>query len=94
MHPDTETTARHHLATLLTHPVAPESIDLDAHLTHTYHLTSLNKILLLTELCEATETDPAHFTELDLQQFHTLRDITNALTGPASGEGGDTDEDV
>ncbi|MBV9024206.1 MAG: acyl carrier protein [Streptomycetaceae bacterium] len=78
--PDIETAAREQLAAVLTPELAPATLDLDADLVGSYALTSLNKVLFLTEVCEATGVGLAHFTEHDLATMRTLRDVTEALT--------------
>ncbi|MFF4324328.1 acyl carrier protein [Streptomyces sp. NPDC001568] len=81
--PDTqlvEEAARAQLSLVLIPEVEPEDIDLDADMVAAYGLTSLNKVLFLTEVCEETEVDLAHFTEHDLAVMRTLRDVTDALT--------------
>jgi acyl carrier protein len=75
-----EAAAREHLSAVLTPEVAPDALDPDADMTGAYGLTSLNKVLFLTEVCEATDVDLAHFTEHDLAEMKTLRDVTDALT--------------
>ncbi|MBT2402867.1 MULTISPECIES: acyl carrier protein [unclassified Streptomyces] len=82
--PDTshliESAAREQLSLVLISEVAAEAIDLDADMVAAYGLTSLNKVLFLTEVCEETDVDLAHFTEHDLAAMRTLRDVTDALT--------------
>ncbi|MEU9031063.1 acyl carrier protein [Streptomyces sp. NPDC048383] len=81
--PDTqlvEEAARAQLSLVLIPEVEPEDLDLDADMVAAYGLTSLNKVLFLTEVCEETEVDLAHFTEHDLAVMRTLRDVTDALT--------------
>ncbi|MFJ5531750.1 acyl carrier protein [Streptomyces sp. NPDC093261] len=77
--PEMESAARRQLAAVLTHDIAPAALDLDADMAGSYALTSLNKVLFLTELCEATGVDLAHFTEDDLDRMRTLRDVVEAL---------------
>ncbi|MGW0705550.1 acyl carrier protein [Streptomyces sp. NPDC002643] len=74
-----ETAAREQFSAVLTHEVDPAALDLDADMVGHYALTSLNKVLFLTELCETTKVDLAHFTEDDLARMRTLRDVTEAL---------------
>ncbi|MCX4783113.1 acyl carrier protein [Streptomyces sp. NBC_01264] len=90
MHPDTvtdtgidpaiENAAREILSTVLDPEVAPQELDLDADLVGSYSLTSLNKVLFLTEVCEATDVDLANFTEHDLADMLTLRSVIESLT--------------
>ncbi|GAA3063006.1 acyl carrier protein [Streptomyces glomeratus] len=84
--PELETAAREQLAAVLTHHIAPTALDLDADMAGSYALTSLNKVLFLTELCEATGVDLAHFTEDDLDRMRSLRDVVEALA-PHSTKG-------
>ncbi|WP_025617495.1 hypothetical protein [Salinispora cortesiana] len=79
MLPELEVTAREQFAAVLTHDVAPAALDLDADMVGHYALTSLNKVLFLTELCETTKVDLANFTEDDLAGMRTLRDVTDAI---------------
>jgi hypothetical protein len=80
MRSDIENAARDHLSAVLDPPLAPAEIDLDTDLAGSYGLTSLNKVLFLTEVCEATVVDLAHFTEHDLAGMRTLRDVAEALS--------------
>ncbi|MFD8981625.1 acyl carrier protein [Streptomyces sp. NPDC059564] len=75
-----EAAARDQLSLVLIPEVEPEAIDPDADMVAAYGLTSLNKVLFLTEVCEETGVDLAHFTEHDLADMRTLRDVTDALT--------------
>ncbi|MEU8431936.1 acyl carrier protein [Streptomyces sp. NPDC029216] len=71
--------AREQLALVLIPEVPAEDLDPDADMVAAYGLTSLNKVLFLTEVCEETGVDLAHFTEHDLADMKTLRDVTDAL---------------
>jgi acyl carrier protein len=44
-----------------------------------YGLTSLNKILLITSVCDETQVELFHFTEHDLARMRTPRDVIDAL---------------
>ena len=79
MHPELEATARQQFSAVLTHDIDPSALDLDADMVGQYSLTSLNKVLFLTELCETAKVDLANFTEHDLAGMKTLRDVTTAL---------------
>jgi hypothetical protein len=79
MPPELEATAREQFSAVLAHDVDPAALDLDADMVGRYALTSLNKVLFLTELCETTKVDLANFTEQDLAGMRTLRDVTTAL---------------
>ncbi|GLX22992.1 MULTISPECIES: acyl carrier protein [Streptomyces] len=74
-----EAAARDQLSLVLVPEVEPEAIDPGADMVSAYGLTSLNKVLFLTEVCEETGVDLAHFTEHDLADMKTLRDVTEAL---------------
>lgn len=87
MLPELETAAREQFSAVLTREVDPVTLDLDADMAGQYALTSLNKVLFLTELCESTMVDLAHFTEDDLAGMRTLRDVTEALARHASPMG-------
>ncbi|MDQ0779962.1 hypothetical protein QF026_008428 [Streptomyces aurantiacus] len=87
MLPELETATREQFSAVLTHDVHPAALDLDADMVGQYALTSLNKVLFLTELCEVTEVDLAHFTEDDLAGMRTLRDVTQALARHAAPVG-------
>jgi len=56
-----------------------QAINLDADLLGHYGLTSLNMVLLITSVCEETETDLTKITEDDLSRLHTARDIIALL---------------
>ncbi|MGW2633456.1 acyl carrier protein [Streptomyces chattanoogensis] len=78
--PDTiETTARAALAEVLPQDLPPEAIALDAELDH-LGLTSLNKVLFLTSVCDRTKVGLQHFTEHDLAAMRTLGQVVDALS--------------
>lgn len=83
-----ELAARDSLALVLD-DVAPEDIGADHDLVREYGLTSLNKVLFMTDVCERTGVSVSHFTERDLAAMRTLRDVVTALARHASliGEG-------
>jgi hypothetical protein len=83
MNADIEGSARGNLARLLDE-IAPEEIDPDGDMVNDYGLTSLNKVLFLTSLCEDTGVGLANFTEQDVARMRTLRDVTEALAPHAS----------
>lgn len=80
MHEDIETVARNGLAVAIQSEVAAADLDLDAVMADTYGLTSLNKVLFLTSVCEDAEVSLASFTEQDVARLRTLRDVVEALT--------------
>lgn len=78
MQADIESSARGSLARLLAE-VAPEDIDPDGDMVNDYGLTSINKVLFLTSLCDELGVGLSHFTEQDVARMRTLRDVTQAL---------------
>ena len=78
--PHIEQAARENLATVLVADPDPDSLDLDADMTDVYGLTSLNKVLFLTSVCQDTDVDLANFTEHDLADMRTLNDVVDALS--------------
>jgi acyl carrier protein len=80
MRPDIETAVRQNLVEVLAADLAPENVSSDVDLTGAYGLTSLNKVLFLTAVCQETGIDLAHFTEDDLARMHTLRDWVEVLS--------------
>ncbi|NLU80648.1 acyl carrier protein [Micromonospora sp. HNM0581] len=79
MHDDIEQIARRGLAAVVESDVAPADLDPAADMADTYGLTSLNKVLFLTSVCEEAEVSLAHFTEQDVARMRTLGDVTEAL---------------
>jgi acyl carrier protein len=59
--------------------VAPDELDLDGDLADEYGLMSLNKVLLLTSVCDDADVALSSFTEHDLAAMRTARDIVAAL---------------
>src|SRR5262249_23047584 len=78
MHSAVEDAARVRLAESV-EDVAAADIDLDRNMADEYGLTSLNKVLLLTTLCEDTGVGVGSFTEQDLARMRTLRDVVGAF---------------
>jgi hypothetical protein len=79
LHADIDTAARENLAQVLASGIAPDDFDLDLDLADGYGLTSMNKVLFLMSACDATGVSLAAFTEPDLAQMRTLRDVCAAL---------------
>lgn len=63
--------------------VTPDELDLTADLADEYGLTSLNKVLLLTGVCDDADVSLSHFTEQDLATMRTAGDIVAALVAHA-----------
>jgi acyl carrier protein len=76
---DIERTARNCLAHVLDVPIASGDLGLDLDMVSEYGLTSLNKVLFMTAVCDATGVSVSHFTEHDLANMRTLRDVVAAL---------------
>jgi len=79
MHEQIETVARNGLAGVIESDVVPAELDLDVDMADTYGLTSLNKVLFLTSVCDDADVSLASFTEQDVARMRTLRDVTTAL---------------
>jgi len=54
-------------------------LDLNADMVDVYGLSSLNKVLFLTSVCDSLSVSLATFTELDLAAMRTLGDVVDAL---------------
>jgi len=70
----------------VTDDVTADDLDPAADLADEYGLTSLNKVLLLTSVCDDAGVELSHFTEHDLAAMRTAGDIAAALaahTAPA-----------
>jgi acyl carrier protein len=79
MQADVEIAARENLSRALEADVAPDDIDLDVDMVEEYGLTSLNKVLFLTSVCDDTGVELSNFTEHDLARMRTLRDVIASL---------------
>ncbi|MFD9616257.1 phosphopantetheine-binding protein [Streptomyces virginiae] len=76
---DIETIARENLSAALQPAADPHGIDPDVALTD-HGLTSLQKVLFLTRLCEDLSVDLAHLTERDVAEMRTLQDVVDTLS--------------
>jgi acyl carrier protein len=74
-----EAVVREDLARVLDSGVEPDDIDPDLEMAAEYGLTSLNKVLFLMSVCDDTQVDLSSFTEPDVAQMRTLRDVVTAL---------------
>jgi hypothetical protein len=90
MQHDIDTLGRQELAKVLQGRFEPAAIHPDGDLAETYGLTSLNKILFLTSLCQAADVGLDRFTEDDLARMRTLGDVVDTLR---SSRGGGTNVD-
>ncbi len=84
-----EDVAREGLARVIDSDIQPADLDPDVEMAegYGYGLTSLNKVLFLMSLCDDTEVSLSSFTEADVAQMRTLRDVVTAL-GQARQSGG------
>lgn len=74
-----EAVVREDLARVLDSGVEPDDIDPDLEMAAEYGLTSLNKVLFLMSVCDDTQVDLSSFTEPDVAQMRTVRDVVTAL---------------
>jgi acyl carrier protein len=63
-----------------------DRIALDANLSDEYGLTSLNLVLLVTALCEETGTPVFNFTDKDIANLKTPRDVVTLFAGAGRQE--------
>ncbi|NUR29648.1 MAG: acyl carrier protein [Catenulispora sp.] len=59
--------------------VPAEEVDLSRDMADDYGLTSLNKVLFLTAVCDETGVGLSNFTERDLAVMRTGQDVAEAL---------------
>jgi acyl carrier protein len=74
-----ETIARQKLAASLSTDIDATQLDLKENMSDIYGLTSLNKILFITSLCNEMNIDLSNFTEDDLGNMQTLGNIIDIL---------------
>ena len=60
-----------------------DRIALDASLADEYGLTSLNLVVLVTSLCEETNTPVFNFTDQHIAQLRTPRDVVTLFANAA-----------
>jgi acyl carrier protein len=63
-----------------------DRIALDADLSAEYGLTSLNLVLLMTSLCEETGTPLFKFTDKDIANLRTPRDVVTLFAAAGRQE--------
>ncbi|MEV0193183.1 acyl carrier protein [Kitasatospora purpeofusca] len=63
-----------------------DRIALDADLSTEYGLTSLNLVLLVTSLCEETGTPVFNFTDKDIANLRTPRDVVTLFAAAGRQE--------
>jgi len=79
MHQDLERLARQQLALSLGADVGRSEIAMTDDMANAYGLTSLNKVLFITSLCEVAHIDIGLLTEEDLDDMRTLSDVVRIL---------------
>lgn len=80
---DLQSTVKRNLAQLI--DLDTDLIDLDGVLADEYGLTSLNLVVLVTTLCEETGTPVFSFTDNDIANLRSARDVVN-LFATAAGQ--------
>lgn len=61
-----------------------DSIDMDVNIFDEYGLTSLNLVILITNICEETNTPVFNFTDNDIGNLRTLRDVVTMFATAAN----------
>ncbi|EXU73910.1 MULTISPECIES: hypothetical protein [Erwinia] len=74
-----ELTARRQLSATLLTPVSADELDPALNMREAYGLTSLNKILFITSLCNEMAIGLGCLTEEDLANMHSLADVCRIL---------------
>ena len=77
---DIEVLVRDGLVRALDSDVDPAALDSDLDLADDYGLTSLNKVIFLMSVCDDSQVSLAEFTESDVAQMRTVRDVVTALS--------------
>jgi hypothetical protein len=75
-----EIVARRNLFRLLRHkPETLDALDLNKRLAQEYGLTSLDKILFMTAVCEETAVSLMAYTEIEIARLATLQQVIESL---------------
>lgn len=74
---------RTHLSLVLDPPLPEDELAPDGRLVDDYGLTSLNRVLFLTSLCDDTGVPVSAFTEVDLARMVTVEDVVTAFATAA-----------
>jgi len=74
-----EAAARKNLAATLTTQVAADQLDTSLNMRDAWGLTSLNKILFITSLCNEMNISLTVLTSDDLEKMHSLDDVCQIL---------------
>ena len=75
-----------HLARLVNLDEGAASVEFDADLFADYGLSSLNMVLLMTSVCNETDTSLMHFTEEDIAGLRPARGVANLVSAVARAE--------
>jgi acyl carrier protein len=59
-------------------------IDIDLNIFDDYSLTSLNLVIMITNICDETDIPVFKFTDTDIANLRTLRDVVTMFTTAAS----------
>ena len=81
---DLQSVVKRNLAELL--DIDIERIALDASLSDEYGLTSLNLVVLVTTLCDETGTPVFNFTDEDIANLRTPRDVVTLFANATRQE--------
>lgn len=76
-----ELTVKNNLARLT--DIDADRIDIDLNIFDDYGLTSLNLVVLITNICEETDTPVFNFTDNDIANLRTLRDVVTMFATAA-----------
>lgn len=77
---DVETIVRENLYKMLQHkPDAPAAVDIKKRLTQEYGLTSLDRILFMTAVCEEAAVPLMAFTAEEINSLATAESVINSL---------------
>jgi acyl carrier protein len=77
---DIEAVVRGGLVRVLDSGKSADELDPDLDMADEYGLTSLNKVIFLMSVCDDTHVSLAEFTESDVAQMRTVRDVVTALS--------------
>ncbi|KAA8888570.1 acyl carrier protein [Nocardia colli] len=78
--PDVEKAVHDNFRKVIASNNAQGELDPDLDMVDDYGLTSLNKVLFLTAVCDDTGISLANFTEENVAAMRTLRDVTAELS--------------
>ncbi|MBJ9977628.1 acyl carrier protein [Pseudomonas sp. S75] len=86
MHEELVRLARQQLANCLGVDGDAPPMNLDDDMANTFGLTSLNKVLFITALCDVARVDIGRLTEEDLDSMRTLGDVVRILAATETVE--------